>query len=283
MASLKQHQEILLELLEEFDRVCRKNNIRYILFAGSALGAVRHQGFIPWDDDVDVALLREDYNKLIKLNPAEWNAAYYLQREYSDHWPLHFSKLRKNNTTCLEKYHPKDTMAHQGIYIDIFPIDNASENAWVRRMQFIASKFVVAKSFAKRGYETHSFVKKIALALSRLMPLKPFYNLVTLKQRTDTSTVHSFLGGAIKYTKGFFAREWFTQTIELPFECLKLPVSKHYHDLLTMQYGDYMTLPSEEERRSKVHAILVDTEKNYTEYEHYRDGMTFDVLTRSIR
>ena len=95
MASLKEHQEVLLELLKEFDRVCRKNNIKYILFAGTALGAVRHHGFIPWDDDLDVALLRSDYEKLMSLDSTEWNDAYYLQREYSEHWPMYFSKLRK--------------------------------------------------------------------------------------------------------------------------------------------------------------------------------------------
>ena len=283
MASLKEHQEVLLELLKEFDRVCRKNNIKYILFAGTALGAVRHHGFIPWDDDLDVALLRSDYEKLMSLDSTEWNDAYYLQREYSEHWPMYFSKLRKNNTTCLEKYHPKDSRIHQGIYIDVFPIDNASDRGLLRRLQYVASKFVISKSFSKRGYETRSFVKKAVIALSRVIPLKPLRNLVVLKKRENSLTVHSFLGGSSKYKKAVFLREWFAQTVEMTFESLQVPVSAHFHDLLTMQYGDYMTLPSEEERKCKVHAILVDTEKNYTEYEHYRDNMTFDVLTRSIR
>ena len=283
MVTLKEHQKVLLELLIEFDRVCQENSVNYILVAGSSLGAVRHQGFIPWDDDLDVALLREDYDKLMKINPTKWNEAYYLQREYSEHWPIHFSKLRKNNTTCLEKYHPKDTNIHQGIYIDIFPIDNASDYSWIRKIQFIASRFVIAKSLSKRGYETNSFLKKIVIFLSRLIPLKPFYSLATLKLKSESSFVHSFLGGSIKYKKGVFAREWFTKTVKIPFESLMVPVSKYYHELLTMQYGNYMTFPSEEERKCKIHAILVDTEKNYTEYEHYRDKIKFDMFTRSIR
>ena len=76
MATLKEHQAVLLELLVEFDRVCKKHNIHYMLFAGSALGAVRHHGFIPWDDDLDVALLREDYDRLMSLNQSEWNNSY---------------------------------------------------------------------------------------------------------------------------------------------------------------------------------------------------------------
>ena len=206
-----------------------------------------------------------------------------MECEYWDDWGIHFSKLRKNNTTCLEKYHPKDVQTHQGIYIDVFPIDNASEHAWIRKMQFIASKLVVAKSFSKRGYETSSFVKKGVIVLSRLIPLKPLYSLATLKQKSESAVVHSFLGGSVNFEKGFFKREWFTQTIEMPFESMIFPMSKYYHEMLTQQYGDYMALPPEEERKCKIHAILIDTEKNYTEYEHYRDDMAFDVLTRSIR
>lgn len=283
MATLKEHQEVLLELLIEFDRVCRKNNIRYILFAGSALGAVRHKGFIPWDDDLDVALLREDYDKLMSVDPVEWNSAYYMQREYSEHWPIHFSKLRKNNTTCLEKYHPKDNETHQGIYIDIFPIDNASNNPFIRKIQFYASKIVQARSFWKRGYETASIIKKVVMLLSCALPLKLFRKIVTLRSNKTSRYVHSFLGGSIKYQKGVFDRKWITNTESVPFEAVTVPVSSYYHDLLTLQYGDYMAMPSADERKCKVHAILVDTEKNYTEYKTYRDKMKFDVHTRSIR
>ncbi len=283
MATIKEHQAVLLEILEEFDRVCKKHDIPYILFAGSALGAVRHQGFIPWDDDLDIALLREDYDRLMKLNPDEWNPAYYMQCEYSDHWPIHFSKLRKNNTTCLEKYHPKDNQIHQGIYVDVFPIDSASKNSLIRKLQFISSKIVQAKSFYKRGYETNSLAKKMVMVFSRLLPLRLFHNIVTLRSNKTSKLVHSFLGGSINFKKGIFERNWFTETVQVPFETLLVPISSHYNELLTMQYGDYMTLPSEEDRKQKVHAILVDTEKNYTEYVHYRDKMNFDVLTKSIR
>lgn len=283
LSTLKEHQMVLLELLQEFDRVCKKHDIPYMLFAGSALGAVRHHGFIPWDDDLDVALLREDYDRLMGLDISEWNDAYYLQREYSDHWPMHFSKLRKNNTACLEKYHPKDPQIHQGIYMDVFPIDNAADQKWIRKLQFLASKVVLAKSFWRRGYDTASFAKKAAMLLSAVLPLSLFRNMVMMRKCGQSGFVHSFLGGSVNYQKGIFQREWFLDTTQMPFEDLMVPVSAHYHELLTMQYGDYMTPPPEEDRKCKIHAILVDTERNYTEYAHYRDGMKFDVYTRSIR
>ena len=283
MSTLKEHQTVLLELLKEFDRVCKNNNINYMLFAGSALGAVRHNGFIPWDDDLDIALLREDYDKLMKIDASQWNEAYYMQNEFSNHWPLHFSKLRKNNTTCLEKYHPKDNQIHQGIYIDVFPIDNISDNKFIRRLQFYASRIVVAKTKFAQGYETKSLLKKTVMFCCRILPLKPFYNLATMKKNKNTKSVHSYFGGSIRYSKGIFSREWFAETVNMEFEDMVAPVSKCYHEMLSKQYGDYMTLPPEEDRKCKVHAILVDTEKNYTEYEHYRDGMEFEILTRSIR
>lgn len=283
MATLKEHQEVLLELLKEFDRVCKNNNINYILFAGSALGAVRHKGFIPWDDDLDIALLREDYDKLMSLDSSLWKKEYFLQKEFSAHWPLHFSKLRKNNTTCLEKYHPKDNEIHQGIYIDVFPIDNASDNKFIRKLQFYSSRIVIAKTKFAQGYDTNSALKKLVMFACRVLPLKPFYKLATMKKNEKSKNVHSFFGGSINYQKGVFPKYWFRNTTVASFEDIHIPISKYYDEMLTKQYGDYMKLPSIEDRKCKVHAILVDTENNYTMYEHYRDGMKFDVHTRSIR
>lgn len=283
MSTLKEHQTVLFELLNEFDRVCKKHNIKYMLFAGSMLGAVRHQGFIPWDDDLDVALLREDYDKLMKVDKSEWNSDFYFQGEYSDHWPLHFSKLRKNNTTCLEKYHPKDNNSHQGIYIDVFPIDNASNNEVVRKLQYYASRIIIAKAFDKRGYETNSKAKKIFMTICRIVPLKPFSSLSKLRSAKDSDYVHSFFGGTSSYKKGIYSRKWIAEITEKDFEGNSFPVSAHYDELLTAMYGNYMELPKESERKTKEHALLVDIEKNYTEYEHYRDNLKFDVLTRSIR
>ena len=282
MDKLKEHQTVLLELLIEFDRICRKHNIPYILFGGTALGAVRHKGFIPWDDDIDVSMLREDYERFLKTK--ELNERYYLQAELTDHWPMAYSKLRKNNTTCLEKYHPKDKKMHQGIYIDIFPCDNASDNKFIRRAQFLSSRVVLAKTLCKRGYETNSIAKKLFMNLCRLLPMKPFYNFAMRKKENNSEYVQTFLSCTSKYKKGIYHRRLFSEMVEMDFETRKFLVSAHYDELLTTLYGDYMTLPAEEERKLKVHAFLVDTERDHTEYENYRDGIKFDPkeYTRNI-
>lgn len=282
MGNLNQHQMVLLELLKEFDSVCKKHEIPYVVFCGSAIGAVRHKGLIPWDDDLDVCLLREDYERLLKIPAVEWGEKYYLQAEFSAHWPMNFSKLRKNNTTCLEKYHPKDPESHQGIYIDIFPCDNAADTEKKRKLQFYASRVTLGKALGRRGYETNSSAKRLFIALCKVLPLKPFYNYAKGVKLGQSTYVHTFLACTSKPEKGTYLRTWFTERIEMDFEDMKVPVSAHYDELLTTMYGDYMRIPSEEERQIKVHAILIDTERNYTEYEHYRDGMTWDVHTRNI-
>lgn len=276
------HKLVLLELLREFDRVCRKHSIPYVLMCGSALGAVRHKGIIPWDDDLDVSMLRNDYERFLRVAPADLKEPYYLQAEGSAHWMMNFSKLRKNNTTYLEKFHPKDNKMHQGIYIDIFPCDNASDKEWIRRLQYYASRITLAQSLWRRGYETDSKIKKIFMAICSSISTKPFLKLAMMKNKTDSECVQTFLSCTSRYKKGIYKRSWFTETVEMDFEDMKVPVSAHYDELLTVLYGDYIKLPSEEERKIKEHAILIDTERNYTEYENYRDGMKFDVYTRNI-
>ena len=282
MDNLSGHQVVLLELLREFDRICKKHNIPYVVFGGTAIGAVRHSGIIPWDDDIDVSMLRTDYERFLSVAPSELGEKYYLQAEGSEHWPLNFSKLRKNNTTYLEKFHPKDNKMHQGVYMDIFPCDNASSIEWVRKLQFFASRIAWAKALWERGYETDSKKKILFMKLCRFLPNKPFYNFSVLKKRTDSEYVQTFLACTSKYQKGVYKRLWFEEIIEMDFEDIKVPVSAHYDALLTTLYGDYMKLPSEEERKIKEHAVLIDLEKNYTEYEHYRDDMVFEVFTRNI-
>ncbi|MBO5136577.1 MAG: LicD family protein [Clostridia bacterium] len=282
MRNLKEQQAVLLELLHEFDRVCKNNHISYVMFCGSALGAVRHNGIIPWDDDLDVSMLRSDYERFLKVAPNELNEQYYLQAEGSAHWMMNFSKLRKNNTTYLEKFHPKDKQMHQGIYIDIFPCDNASDKEWIRKMQFYASRVVLAKSLWKRGYETNSVKKKLFMGLCSILPEKPFKKLSMMKNKSDSQYVQTFLACTSKYRRGVYDRTWFTETTEVAFEDMIVPISAHYDALLTKLYGDYMQIPSEEDRKIKEHAILIDTERNYTEYENYRNGMVWDVYTRNI-
>ena len=282
-ATIQMHQEALLKLLREFDRVCRALDIPYMLFAGTMLGAVRHQGFIPWDDDLDVIMLRSDYERfLAEADTVLDRESFFLQKEFSDHWPMFFSKLRLNGTTCLEKYHPKDPEIHQGVYIDIFPCDNAAKTELGRRLQFLASKVVIAKALDRRGYETDSKKKKLFIAMCRLLPNRMFHKLA-IRGNEDSAMVHSFFAAASGYEKNVYPRALFEEKEMARFADGMYPIAAQYDLLLTQLYGDWRTLPPEEDRVCKQHAILVDLEHSYEAYRHYRDGMRFDTYTRSIR
>ena len=279
----KEHQNTLLVILKEFDRVCKALEIPYTLFAGTMLGAVRHQGFIPWDDDLDVVMLRSDYERfLAEAESVLDKEKFYLQKEFSEHWPMFFSKLRLNNTACLEKYHPKDPDVHQGVYIDIFPCDNGAESEFGRKIQFLASKVVIAKSLKKRGYETNSLAKKVFMDVCTFWPLKLALK-ITKCGKDNSKYVHSFLGGAAGYCKNVYPRECFAEKIYLKFENNDYPVPREYDSLLKIIYGDYMRLPPPEERVIKQHAYLVDLNNSYEIYRDYHKGMEFDIHTKSIR
>lgn len=282
-ATIQRHQEALLKLLWEFDRVCQQLNIPYMLFAGTMLGAVRHQGFIPWDDDLDVIMLRSDYERfLAEAETVLDREAFFLQKEFSDHWPMFFSKLRLNGTTCLEKYHPKDPQIHQGIYIDIFPCDSAAKTELGRKFQFLASKVVIAKALSRRGYETNSKKKKLFMAVCRILPGRLFRRWA-IGGKANGTLVHTFFAAASDYEKNVYPRSLFAEKEMARFADGMYPIAAQYDRLLTQLYGDWQTLPPEEERVCKQHAILVDLEHSYEAYLHYRDGMQFDTYTRSIR
>ena len=282
-ATLREHQTALYILLCEFDRVCRKLDIPYFLFAGTLLGAVRHKGFIPWDDDLDVLMCRADYERFMKEAPAVLNRErFFLQEEFQEHWPMFFSKLRLNGTTCLEKYHPKDPQIHQGVYMDIFPCDNAFSGKLGRAFQFCCSKVVIAKSLDAEGYYTKSIKKKLIMLLCRALPRKPFHRVVKGPKKTG-KYVHCFLGGASKFSRSIFPAAMLAESVQLSFGDREFSAPGQYDGILQVLYGDYMTLPPVEERKCKEHALLVDLTRSYEHYQTYRDGMEFETVTRSIR
>jgi len=282
---LREHQSACYSLLCEFDSVCKKLGIPYFLFAGTLLGAVRHEGFIPWDDDLDVIMLREDYERFLKEAPKVINEEqFFLQKEYSDHWPMFFTKLRKNCTTCIEPYPPKDLKTHNGIYMDIFPCDNAFKSRIGQIIQYLSSKVIIAKGLDKRGYITKSRCKKVFMCICRVLPLKPFHAIVR-GPKNRQNIVHSFLGGASKFSKNIYPSAYFNpQTVVMrKFETNEFPISSNYDELLRILYGEYNKLPPLEERKVKKHTVLVDLNRSYEDYEDYRKTLTFVSGTMSIR
>ena len=283
-SEINELQKIQLSMLKDFDAVCQRHRISYQLFSGTALGAVRHKGFIPWDDDIDVVMLREDYERFFDSASKELDSnKYYVQREFSEHWPMFFSKLRLNGTTYIEKYHSHDARIHQGIYIDIFPCDNLSDSRLMQKLQYFASKIVIAKSLYARGYETNSTVKKCFMQFCRILPTEPFKRLCIRRNDSSSLKVHTFFGGGKKFERSIFLREWFEQSVKMRFEDSEFPVSAHYDEMLRVMYGDYMIMPTLEQRVCKRHAAIVDINKPYTFHLEEQRNMKIEKYTESIR
>lgn len=265
--TVKDLQRVLFEILVQIDEVCKENGICYSLSSGTVLGAVRHKGFIPWDDDLDLMFMRDEYERFLKIPQEEFSSrGLTLQKEYDKTWPLTFSKVRKNNTTYIERSVDVLEGTHLGVYIDIFPVDNLSDNAVYAAMQWHVFHLLAAKCLGKRGYKTNLWKKKFAMAISRFLPVEPMLTFVKNEKETNTKNVHAFLGAAVVREKTIYPRNLFESYTEIDFEGRNFSVISGYKEYLEITYGDYMKLPSEEERKTALHAEVVDLNTSYEVY-----------------
>ena len=266
--TVKDLQIVLFNILKDFDSICKENDIQYSLAAGTLLGAVRHKGFIPWDDDIDLFLSRDNYDKLLKLdNSVFQNRGYTLQKAFSKSWASTYSKLCKNNTTYIENYQYKNKDQHHGIFIDLMPIDHLSDKHIMQLTQWYCYRLLTAKTLYKRGYTTDSKKKKLTMLLSQLLPSKPMIAICTNRKGIHSTLVHSFFGGARTMKKNIFPKNLVDGYQTLEFENVFFPVFTGYHDILTIQYGDYMKLPPENERVAALHAQAIDLNRSWSDME----------------
>ncbi len=255
---LKELQEIEYDILIEFDRICKKHNLKYILTAGTLLGCVRHNGFIPWDDDVDVAMPREDYNKFIEIYEKELDTdKYYFQSlETDDKYGLPLSKLRRKGTIFKEQTNPYPK-EEQGVWIDIFPMDKISENKIISFLTYCKVfyyKTIIAHkqhfTFASKGIKKiiFSIIKFNSLFYSIDYAKKRYFSILNKENKKKTNNIINY-GGAY-LLKEITPRDIIDDIITHPFEGKQFNIPKDYDSYLTRLYGDYMKLPPEEKRAS---------------------------------
>jgi len=195
MADLTELHQKLLEILEYIDKICKENNIKYSLCAGTVLGSIRHKGFIPWDDDLDVMMIRSEYNRFLECARKENNEKFFLQEERKD-CPYYFSKIRMNGTTLIEKTDVKKKWRkmHQGIFVDVFPVDYASKNKFHCSMQTVYARLLTAQSLLDRGYSNAAFYKKIVMGLSVLfLPFRKFMFKYVIGVKPENASATSTL------------------------------------------------------------------------------------------
>lgn len=250
--------EILLELLVEFDRICRKNNIRYSIDGGTLLGAIRHGGFIPWDDDADVILTRTEYEKFKKVYRKEMDdKKFYFQAiECTPGYRWGYAKLRRKGTKCV-RLNQSHMPYKQGIYLDIFVCDNVPEN-YVFRSLCNFKGYVYRKMFwSVVGNVENTGLKKLWFSFLAMIPevrLKnSYFRYIEKCNRRPSRWVKCLTFPACNKVYGY-KREWYEDVVDISFEGVTLKGCRKYDEYLKFLYGDYMALPPVNER--KVHPVM---------------------------
>lgn len=255
---LRKLQLTELEILQELDRVCRKYNLRYYIVGGTLIGAVRHKGFIPWDDDIDVSMPRKDFNTLCKISKEEFGSSYFLQTHKTDKkCYFHYAKLRKEGTYFGEDKF-EHTELHKGIFMDIFPLDYIPDNKILQKVIFRG--FSCLTGFICSKEKTSEFLyKNMSLPfivsfrlLQCILPKCLLLGMRTLlaKLSNGLSKKHMLasLSGFHGYPMEISPKDWWADGCDLEFEGIKVMAPKQYHTLLTHMFGDYMQLPDEKDR-----------------------------------
>ena len=267
---LRQLQLTMLETLKVFDEFCRKHDIKYSLYAGSLLGAIRHKGFIPWDDDLDVCMSRAEYDRFISLWEQEMPEGYILQnKENTPAFWQSFSKIRKDHTTFLQEQREAGKY-HTGIFLDVFPLDRMPNGRF--------NQLVFKWNCMKYQLLTREFAPSKANALMRFGSAVILFctpkccrekvRQHTLKKITRYNNRHDLAIAAIETMASLgkpFAADMLEGYVNLPFEDGEFMCFAGWEDHLRRKFGDYMRLPPEDEREWRHHPIILDFEHNYEE------------------
>jgi len=258
-----------LVLADEVKRICEKHNIKYFMIAGTLLGAVRHKGFIPWDDDMDFGMLRNDYEKFISVCFFEIDKKkFFLQTDENDKfYTFNFAKLRLCGTKVIESF-SAGVNTNQGIYIDIFPIDNVPDGRVSAYFQYKRFWYYRNLLWIKCGYGSEQVKKKFSYKLAAFV--SRFYSIKFLKKRKlkvitkykNKETLKVVTSdGSYGLKKETLNRRWLDSLKLYEFEDRQYPGIADYDAYLSYFYGDYMKLPPEDKRNH--HARL---EVDFGEY-----------------
>ncbi len=254
-----------LLMAKEVKRICEKYDIKYYIIAGTLLGAVRHKSAIPWDDDMDIGMFRDDYERFLELCKTELSDTMFVEDFSTDkHYALPFAKIMLKDTVMVERS-TKDNPTPKSVYVDIFPFDNVPDSDSLRSKQNRKTYFLKRLLLAKLGYKVYGekdFVKRLVYTVLRFIATfrnaesihQTLYNSMTEYNTIDTKKVTN-IGGAYGYYKEMLDKEWFKNSAELPFSDITLSAPGEYISYLEYFYGDYMKLPPEDKRGNR-HSIV---------------------------
>lgn len=264
MTRIEEVQAANLKIMKEVDRICRKHNIHYLLDAGTLIGAIRHKGFIPWDDDVDFAFLREEYEKFIRVAPKELPEGMHLwfpmdsakYEAFYDFTPKIIYENSRKRLPDADTAFYKEEMNH--ICTDLFILDEISENMIARKWQILKNKIIYGMAMGHRrklDFSKYSFLQKLQVGLLaaagsmiNMEVLCKWERKAALKQTKGKSGLLYYSNYQPDYVHMIVPREGSSQVMEVPFEDITVMIPKGYDQVLKVVYGDYMTLPPEEKR-----------------------------------
>ena len=258
---LRELQLIQLECLTELDRVCRENNINYSLDGGTLLGSVRHGGFIPWDDDIDIIMLREDYEKFFNICKTELDTdRFFLQEHRTDpYYNVGYSRLRRNNTLYRRAGH-EHMKSHNGVFIDIFVLDNVPDGKIMRKFHRFSCFCIRKILWSKTGRKlAPTFLSRVWFSIVSLVPMNFAFRCNDRiakscnKKKTELVRHNTHPYPNPKVCGYGIPAELADEFTELEFEGRKFMAVKEYDRYLTMLYGDYMKLPPKEKQKPSVH------------------------------
>lgn len=262
VVEIERMKRIQLEMLDELDRICRKHKILYHLAMGTLLGAVRHAGYIPWDDDIDVVMSRSDYEFFLRIAADELGEDYFVQNHRTEkNYHLTFTKIRRNQTVALEAV-SKNIDIHHGIYIDIFPLDPIPSSKPLKAL-LVSSVWILHNMLALKIKERVLRSRNNALKLLKvivhygLYPVSNHFINGTLSyvlsgfNKADSKFYTIFLEPDLKLYKKFrLPIDKYTDVVEVKFEDRVFFAPKDYHEILQGVYGDYLTHPPVEQQKS---------------------------------
>jgi lipopolysaccharide cholinephosphotransferase len=268
---------VQLEMLGVLLSVCKKYDIKIFAVAGTMLGAVRHKGYIPWDDDIDMAMCRKDFEKLIEIGSSEFSYPYFLQTAINDtdyYSPL--IRLRDSRTTAIIRNGSHDDWGrncNNGIYIDIFPLDGLTENSFKRKLQFFQVRFLNMimreRVYIEKGRFMSSFRHTLIKSLISEKNLKRIYkkyNRVCSRYSYLTEKV-ALIQGSVFNKAYYWYYEDISDTVLTEFENIMIPIPKGFQRCLSIQYGDYMKLPPIDKRGAHhLESVIFDPFIDYKSY-----------------
>ena len=290
-AETKRLWAVELDLLAELQRVCRKHDIQFFAISGTLIGAARHHGFIPWDDDIDVVMMRSEYKRLEQVAPEEFKEPYFFQTNQTDPGSLRgHAQLRNSTTTAIlseEAFHGRPLYGfNQGVFLDIFPLDNLPDDAKERQRLMVQLKKLKLRMKCYRAWKM--FAKHWRLFPKNFHWLKTMCHWMWLKVReailrrdllsdacnqfeqlaqsyndTDAKECSPIAFSQALRRHEVFRVSDFDRQVELDFETMKIPCPQNYDEVLTRAFGDWHKHVI---GKSSHGSVLIDLDKSYREY-----------------